>query len=178
MRKHGLTQDGKIPCMNGTSGQRKVEKMIKSAEGSALLLPKIRSQRCGGGGVQILEKEEGDARLPDRCEAKRKECSIHLHCNEEIQSMQDEPWRNGGLRECEEALPRLKEGDPEKAPRRYKAKTGVRCDGFHPKVPSGFAEETRGEIVEFLEKVEQSGKWPQQACTTIFFFRDPEECHE
>ena len=29
--------------------------------------------------------------------------------------------------------------------------------------------ETRGEIVEFLEKVEQSGKFPQQACTTMFF---------
>ena len=29
--------------------------------------------------------------------------------------------------------------------------------------------ETRGEIVEFLEKVGQSGKWPQQACTTMFF---------
>ena len=29
--------------------------------------------------------------------------------------------------------------------------------------------ETRVEIVEFLEKVEQSGKWPQQACTTMFF---------
>ena len=27
----------------------------------------------------------------------------------------------------------------------------------------------RGENVEFLEKVEQSGKWPQQACTTMFF---------
>ena len=24
-------------------------------------------------------------------------------------------------------------------------------------------------MVEFLEKVEQSGKWPQQACTTMFF---------
>ena len=30
-------------------------------------------------------------------------------------------------------------------------------------------QETKGEIVEFLEKVEQSGKWPQQACTTMFF---------
>ena len=28
--------------------------------------------------------------------------------------------------------------------------------------------ETRGEIVEFLEKVKQSGKWPQQACTSMF----------
>ena len=29
--------------------------------------------------------------------------------------------------------------------------------------------ETIGEISEFLEKVEQSGKRPQQACTTMFF---------
>ena len=28
--------------------------------------------------------------------------------------------------------------------------------------------ETREEIVEFQEKVEQSGKWRQQACTTMF----------
>ena len=32
-----------------------------------------------------------------------------------------------------------------------------------------WTKETRREIVEFLEKVEQSGKWPQQACTTKFF---------
>ena len=51
----------------------------------------------------------------------------------------------------------------------YKAKTRVRCDGFHPKVPSNLIKETRGGIVEFLEKVEQSGNWPQQACTTMFF---------
>ena len=30
-------------------------------------------------------------------------------------------------------------------------------------------QETLGDTVEFLEKVEQSGKCPQQACTTIFF---------
>ena len=50
-----------------------------------------------------------------------------------------------------------------------KAKTGVGRDGFHPKVPLNLTEETRRGIVEFLEKVEQSGKWPQQACTTMFF---------
>ena len=50
-----------------------------------------------------------------------------------------------------------------------KAKTGVGCDGFHPKVPLDLTKETRREIVEFLEKVERSGKWPQQACTTMFF---------
>ena len=43
------------------------------------------------------------------------------------------------------------------------------CDGFHPKVPLDLTKETRGEIVEFLEEVEQSGTWPQQACTTMFF---------
>ena len=66
-------------------------------------------------------------------------------------------------------LPRLKECDLEKAPRMYKAKTGVGCDGFHPNVPLDLTKETRGEVVEFLEKVEQSGEWSQQACTTMFF---------
>ena len=83
--------------------------------------------------------------------------------------MQNKPWRNEEFKECEEALPRLFEGDLEKASRLYKAKTGVGCDGFHPKVPLDLTKETRGEIVEFLVKVEQSGKWPQQAWTTMFF---------
>ena len=43
------------------------------------------------------------------------------------------------------------------------------CDVFHSKVPLDLTKDTRGEIVEFLEKVEQSGKWPQQACTMMFF---------
>ena len=40
----------------------------------------------------------------------------------EVQNMQDKHWRNEELRRCEEALPRLKEGDLEKAPRMHKAK--------------------------------------------------------
>ena len=83
--------------------------------------------------------------------------------------MQDKPWRNEELKECEEALRRLKEGDLDTASRLCKAKTGVGCDGFYPTVPLDLTEETRGESVEFLEKVEQSGKWPQHACTTMFF---------
>ena len=79
--------------------QRKVEKMIKSAEGSAGLLHKITKPTTWRRGVQILEKEEEDARLLDRCEAKRKEWSIHWHYNEEIQSEQDKPWRNEELKE-------------------------------------------------------------------------------
>ena len=44
--------------------------------------------------------------------------------------MQNKPWRNEELKECEEALPRLKECDLEKASKLYKAKTGLGCDGF------------------------------------------------
>ena len=149
--------------------QQKMEQMIKSAEGSAGLLHRITKPTPWRGGARILEKEEEDARLLDRSEAKRKEWSKHWQCDEEVKSMQDKPWRNEELRKGEEALPRLKEGDLEKASRLYKAKTGVGCEGFHPKVPLDLTKETRGEIVEFLEKVEQSGKWPQQPCTTMFF---------
>ena len=149
--------------------QRKVEKMIKSAEGSAGHLHKISKPTMWRGGVQILKKEEEHARLLDRCEAKKKEWSKHWQCDDEVQNMRNTPWRNEELEECEEALSRLKEGDLEKASRLYKAKTGVGCDGFHPKVLLDLTKETTGEIVEFLENVEQSGKWPQQACTTMFF---------
>ena len=48
--------------------------------------------------------------------------------------MHDKPWRNEELEKSEEALPRLKGCDLEKVSRLYKAKTGVGCDGFHPKV--------------------------------------------
>ena len=81
----------------------------------------------------------------------------------------DKPWRNEELSRWVEAPPRLKECDLEKASRMYKAKTGVGCDGFYPKVPLVLTKETRGEMVECLEKVKQSGKCPQQACTTMFF---------
>ena len=101
--------------------------------------------------------------------AKRKELSIHWQCIEEVQNMQDKPWRIEELRKWEEALPRLKESDLERASRMYKAKTGVGCDGFHPRVLLNLTGETRGEIVEFLEKVKQSGKWRHQASTTMFF---------
>ena len=43
------------------------------------------------------------------------------------------------------------------------------CDGFHPKVPLDLTKGTRGEVVDFLDKVGQCGRWPQQARTTMFF---------
>ena len=48
----------------------------------------------------------------------------HWQCDGEIQNMPNKPWRNEELKDYEEALPRLKEADLEKASRLYKAKTG------------------------------------------------------
>ena len=52
--------------------RQRVNQMIKSAEGSAGLLRKFAKPTAWRGGAWILKKEE-DARLLDRCEAKRKE---------------------------------------------------------------------------------------------------------
>ena len=128
--------------------------------------------------MQILKKEEEDARLLDLCEAKRKEWATHWQCDEETQNMQNKPWTNEDLKKLEEASPRLKDCFLGRAAGLYKAKTGVGCDGFHPKVPLELTKATSGEIVEILEKVEQSGKWPQQACTTMFFLIPENVCHE
>ena len=73
------------------------------------------------------------------------------------------------MKRLEEALPRLKESHLEEVSRLFQAMTGVGCDGFHPKVLLDLTRETTREIIDFQEKVEQSGKWPQQACTTMVF---------
>ena len=79
--------------------------MIESAEESAGLFHQITKPTMWRGGVQILKKKEEEARLLDRCEAKRKEWAKHWQCDEEIQNMQNKPPRNDELKECEEALP-------------------------------------------------------------------------
>ena len=71
--------------------------------------------------------------------------------------MQNKPWRNDELEECEEALPRLKEGDLDKASRMYKVKTGVGCGGFHPQVPLEF--DKRNEKINFGSLGEGGTKW-------------------
>ena len=147
--------------------QQRVNQMIKSAEGSAGLLHKITKATAWRGGAEILKREEEDV----SCEAKRKDWAKQWQCDESVLNVEDKPWKNEELRKLEEALPRLKECELDKVSRPYEAKTGVGCDGCHPKSSLGFDIRKRGgEIVEFLEKVEQSGKWPQQACTTMFFF--------
>ena len=94
-----------------------------------------------------------------------------------MQNTKDKPWKNEELKKLEDALPGLGECDLEKGAEtlRGKHRSGMRRlppksrDGFHPEVPLDLTKGTRGEHGEFFEKVEQSGKWPQQACTTMFF---------
>ena len=108
---------------------------------------------------------------------KRKGKNGHWQCDEEVQNVEEKAFGKKELKKLEEALPRLKECASEKISRLYKEKTGVGCYGFHPQIPLDLTNETRREIVESLEKVEQSGKWPRQACTTMLFF-DSEECQK
>ena len=70
--------------------------------------------------------------------------------------------------------PRLKEGDLEKATRLYKAKTGVGCDGFHPKVPR-----ERNERKSCGVSREGGAEW-QMAATILYdhVFLDTEECYK
>ena len=99
MKKEGEKKQWRN-CIN-----KRVTRMIKSA---AELLHKITKLTSWRGGAQILKKEE-DARLLDRCEAKRKDWAKHWQCDEEVPNVEDKPWKNGELRKWEEALPRLKE---------------------------------------------------------------------
>ena len=80
-----------------------MNQVIKT-EGSAGLLHKITKPTARRGGAQILKNEEEDARLMDRCEAKRKEWARHWQCDEEVQNVEDERWKNEELRKLEEAL--------------------------------------------------------------------------
>ena len=80
--------------------QQRVKQMVKSAEGSAGLLHKITKPTAWRGGAQILKKEEEDARLLDRCEAKREEeWAMHWQCDDSVQQVEDKPWKNEELKD-------------------------------------------------------------------------------
>ena len=90
--------------------------------------------------------------------------------------MEDKPWENEELKKSEEALPRLKECELENLSRLYKAKTGVGCDGYHSKIRLDVAKETRGEIVEFLDK--SRAEWEMAAASLLDdVLLDSEDCH-
>ena len=82
-----------------------------------MLLHKITKPAARRGGAQTLKKEEEDGKLLHRCEAKMKEWSKHWQCDESVQNLEDKPWTNEEIKKLEEALPRLKECELEKASR-------------------------------------------------------------
>ena len=38
-------------------------------------------------------EEEEDARLLDRCEAKKREWAAHWQCDKSVQNVEDKPWK-------------------------------------------------------------------------------------
>ena len=85
--------------------------------------------------------------------------------------MEEKQWKNEELRRLEEELPRLKECHFEEASRLYEAKTGVRCDGFHPKVPLDLTTRNKRRNCGVLRE----GGAPSLHDDV---FLDTEECHE
>ena len=83
-------------------------------------------------------------------EEERKEWEKHWQCDTEVQYQENKPWRNEKPKKLEEDLPRLKESDFAKAAR--------------------ILQNTN------RSKVEQCGRWPQQACTTMFFLIPVADC--
>ena len=76
-----------------------------------------------------------------------------------------EEW---GVKKWEEGLPRLKEKNLEKTSRSYKVTRGLGGDQFHSKVSCKLGKMKWRKNVKFAGQVKQCGRWPQQACTTIF----------
>ena len=73
--------------------------------------------------MQILKKEEEDAKPWARCEEKMKERAGHWQCDTKVQDLQVKPWRNEVLINLEEDMARLLEQELEKPAKSYKAKT-------------------------------------------------------
>ena len=120
--------------------QQKVSQMIKKCRRWCWAFT-----QAWRGGVQILKEIAEDAKLLDRCEAKKKNGQErHWQCGEDVQNMEDKPWKNEELKKLEETLPMLEECELEEVSRLHKAKTGVGCNGFHPKVHLDLTIQTMG----------------------------------
>ena len=106
-----------------------------------------------------------------------KEWAKHWQCGEGVQNVEENLRKNEELRKWEEALPRLKEDELEKVSRLYKAKTGVGCDGFHPKVLLEC--DKRNERRNCGIPGEGGAEWEVAATSMHDDVRlDSEECHE
>ena len=55
--------------------------------------------------MQILAKEEEDAKPFARCEEKRKEWARQWQCGTEVQNQETKPWKNEELKRLEAKAP-------------------------------------------------------------------------
>ena len=109
-----------------TEHQKLANRIVTVADTGAGLLYKIMQTN----GVKRRSADsEGGGR---RCQAFSQRAN-HWQCDTKVQDLKDKLWRNEELKNLEKDFPRLLEKDLEKAAKSYKAKTGVGCDGFHPK---------------------------------------------
>ena len=83
------------------------------------------SQRCGGEEYRSWRKSRKTRNCWSVAKQKEKECAKHWQSGEEIQNLRNKPRRNEELKKSEEALPRLKGGDLEKASRLFKSSSGI-----------------------------------------------------
>ena len=146
----------------GEMHQQKVTQKNQSAEGSA-----------GWTLVQNHKAYSMERRSADPEETRRrckgKELTKHRQCKDDVQNLEDKSAEKWGIEEIRGSFVQA---------------TRVRIDkGFeivHDDNKSGIrrtpsessldqTKELRGQIAEPLEKMKQSGKWPQQVCTTMFF---------
>ena len=116
--------------------QRKVSQMIECADFEE------RGRGCQGRMIGAKKRGKNGKAL-----ANLRSCAIS----------REQALEHEDLRKLEEDFPTFRDCDLENASRLYKAKTGVGCDGFQPKVSVDWTKETQVEVVEFLEKVEESG---------------------
>ena len=132
--KEWIHQDGKTPMQKWCEWLEKMKKEDEKKKMEEMHQQKgdANDEDCGGkcgtlaqitkptawrGGAQILKKAEEDARLLDRCEAKRKELAKYWQYDEDVENLKDKPWKNEELRSAEEALSRLKEYELENVSR-------------------------------------------------------------
>ena len=101
--------------------------------------------------------------------SKRKEWAKHWQCDESVQNMEDKLGKHEDLKKIRGSVTKANRVRTGKSVGIVQRENRSRMRWRPPTNPLGLTKETRREIVNLLEKVEQRGKWPRQACTTMFF---------
>ena len=101
----------------------------------------------GRGGDEAAAKDEGHNRYDEETRSQRRSIS---------QEGRDSLWRELCAKMEEDVLEKLEVDEAKTGAYQERGEPldwrGVGCDGFHPKVPLDLERETKGNVVEFLEK--------------------------